>query len=188
LLAGEPLPARTIKKFATAGGNDALPADYWIDTVGLPDADAALFRIEQTAAWGAEGHSRYARLNREPALVGLLLVLVAAVILDVSARESAAAVIAVAPFLVGRIQSGREHAALAGRREALERHIEGVLDPGATSSEVDVRRAQDELYRLRMETRRVPTWLYNRFLEGDQAAIDGTLAARIDRFRADLRR
>lgn len=186
LLAGEPVSARTIKQLASANPNAALPPDYWIDTIALPANDAALFRIEQTAAWGAEGHRRYAVLNRYPSLVGLVLVIVAAMILDVSARETAAAVMAIAPFLVGRIQSGREHAALAGRRVSLERHIQAVLDPERTSSDVDVRTAQDELYRLRMETRRIPRWLYNRYAERDRAAIDGTITARIEAFRAAM--
>jgi hypothetical protein len=183
LLAGEPIPTRTIKQLALANPNAAMPADYWIDTTGLPGNDAALFRIEQTAAWGAEGHRRYALLNRYPPLAGLVLVVVAALILDVSARETAAAVIAIAPFLVGRVQSGREHTALAGRRVTLEEHIQAVLDPEHPSSDIDVRIAQDELYRLRMETRRIPTWLYNRYAAHDRASIDGAIATRIEAFR-----
>jgi len=187
LLAGKAVPERTIRQLALANPNKAIPADYWIDTTGLPGNDAALFRIEQTAGWGAEGHRRYALLNRYPSLAGLVLVIVAAMILDVSARETAAAVIAIAPFLVGRIQSAREHAALAGRRVSLEQHIQGVFDPKRPSSDVDVRTAQDELYRLRMEARRVPTWLYNRYSERDRAAIDGAITARIDAFRAAMK-
>ena len=187
LLAGEHVATRTIKQLASANSNAAMPVDYWNDTTGLHSNDAALFRIEQTAAWGAEGHRRYARLNRYPSLVGLVLVVVAALILDVSARETAAAVIAIAPFLIGRIQSGREHAAFAGRRVALEQHIQGVLDPGHPSSDVDVRTAQDELYRLRMGTRRIPNWLYNRYAEHDRASIDGAITARIEAFRAAMK-
>jgi hypothetical protein len=187
LLAGEPVPARTIKQFASANPDAEMPADYWIDTTGLPDTDAALFRLEQTAAWGAEGHRRYALLNRYPALLGLVLVVVAALILDANARETAAAVIAIAPFLVGRIQSSREHAALAARRVSLEQHIQAVLDPERPSTDVDVRTAQDELYRLRMETRRIPSWLYNHYAERDRASIDGAIAARIEAFRAAMK-
>lgn len=188
LLAGEPVAARMIKQLASANPNAGMPADYWIDTTDLPGNDAALFRIEQTAAWGAEGHRRYALLNRYPSLAGLLLVVVAALILDVSARETAAAVIAIAPFLVGRIQSGREHAALAGRRVSLEQHIQAVLDPEHPTSDIDVRAAQDELYRLRMETRRIPNWLYNRYAKSDRASIDGAITARIGAFRAAMKR
>jgi exoribonuclease II len=112
---------------------------------------------------------------------------VAALILDVSARETAAAVIAIAPFLVGRIQSAREHASLAGRRLALEKHIQAVLDPGHPSSDIHVRTAQDELYRLRMETRRIPNWLYNRYAEDDRASIDAAITARIEAFRDAIR-
>lgn len=187
LLAGEHVAARTIKQLASANPNVAMPADYWIDTTGLPNNDAALFRIEQSAAWGAEGHRRYALLNRYPSLAGLVLAVVAALILDVSARETAAAVIAIAPFLVGRIQSGREHTALAERRVALEQHIQAVLDPGHPSSDVDVRTAQDELYRLRMEARRIPIWLYNRYAEHDRTSIDGAITARIEAFRAAMK-
>lgn len=185
LLAGQPVPARTIKQLASESPVAEMAANYWIETADLPDTDAALFRLEQTAAWGAEGHHRYALLNRYPALLGLVLVLVAAVILDARARETAAAVMAIAPFLVGRIQSSREHAALAARRVALEEHIQAVLDDREhQSTDVDVRTAQDELYRLRMETRRIPSWLYNRYAERDRASIDGAIAARVEAFRA----
>lgn len=53
LLAGEPIPTRTIKQLAAANQNQMFTADYWVNTDGLPDNDAALFRIEQTAAWGS---------------------------------------------------------------------------------------------------------------------------------------
>lgn len=187
LLAGQPVPARTIKALASESPDAKMPSDYWIDTAGLRDTDAALFRIEQTAAWGAKGHGRYARLNQCPALLALVLVLVAAVIIDASARETAAAVIAVAPFLVGRIQSSREHAALAARRVKLEEHIQALLDDRARqSTAVDVRTAQDELYRLRMANRRIPSWLYNHYAERDRTSIDDAIASRIKAFRAAL--
>lgn len=89
--------------------------------------------------------------------------------------------------MVGRIQSSREHAALAARRVSLEQHIQAVLDPERPSTDVDVRTAQDELYRLRMETRRIPSWLYNHYAERDRASIDGAIAARIEAFRAAMK-
>lgn len=188
LLAGDPVPARRIKQLARASLHAVMPADYWVSTSGLPENEAALFRIEQTAAWGAVGHRRYATLNRIPSIVGLVLVILAALILDVSARETAAAVVAVAPFLVGRIQSGRDHASLAERRESLERHIQAALSPTDPSSEQHVRTAQDELYRLRMETRRIPSWLYQRYAESDQASIDAAIEARVEAFRSAMQR
>lgn len=187
LLAGEPIPSRTIKQLAIANSTATMVSDYWIATDGIPDNAAALFRAKQTAAWGAEGHRRYAGWNRNPALILLVLVGVGAVLLDVSARETAAAVMAIAPFLVGRIQSSREHAALADRRFSLEEHIHDVLDSARQNSDADVRTAQDELYRLRMETRRIPTWLYSRHAERDRESIDGALTEEIAAYRAAMR-
>ena len=187
LLAGEPVTSRTIKQLSLARPNVTMPPDYWIDTTGLPGNDAALFRVEQTAAWGAEGHRRYALLNLYPSIGGLLVVVAVALIVDVSARETAAAIGAIAPFLVGRIQSSREHSSLAGRRELLERHIQAVLDPKRPSCENDVRAAQDELYRLRMETRRIPNWLYNYYAAGDRSSIVGALTTNVKVFRSSMR-
>lgn len=188
LLAGDPIPARTIKQLATANSTATMAPDYWIATDDIPDNAAALFRVKQTAAWGAEGHHRYAGWNHNPALILLVLAGVSAVLLDVSARETAAAVMAIAPFLVGRIQSSREHAALADRRCSLEQHIRDVLDPARPNSDADVRTAQDSLYRLRMETRRIPTWLYDRHAERDRESIDAALIDEIAAYRAALGR
>lgn len=188
LLAGDPVPPRTIKQLARANLTAVMPAGYWVRTTGLPGNEAALFRIEQTAAWGAEGHRRYATLNRILSIAGLVIVVLTAVILDASARETAAAVIAVAPFLVGRIQSGRDHASLAERRVTLEQHIQAVVSPADPSIEQVVRTAQDELYRLRMETRRIPGWLYERYAESDRASIDAAIEVRVEAFRASMKR
>jgi hypothetical protein len=188
LLAGDPVPARTIKQLAIANPGAIMPTNYWVDTSGIPDNEAALFRAEQTAAWGAQGHHRYAVLNRVLSLVGLALVVVTALILDVSASETAAAVMAVAPFFVGRIQSGRAHASLADRRVLLEEHIQALLSPEDSSAEADVRSAQDELYRLRMEARRIPEWLYDRYAERDRASIDGAITAKVEEFRSRTKR
>lgn len=183
LLAGEPVQSRRIKQLAAANPTATLSSDYWVNTNGLAGNDAALFRIEQTAAWGAVGHRRYAKLNRWPAWVGMLAVLIGAVIVDVSARDTAAAMLSVAPFLVGRIQSARDHGALAERRELLERHIQGVLDPKRPSSDTDVRTAQAELYRIRIEHRRIPSWLYARYADRDRRHIDAAVEERINEFR-----
>lgn len=184
LLAGEPIPTRTIKQLAAANQNHMFTPDYWVNTDGLPDNDAALFRIEQTAAWGAVGHRRYAKLNRLPATAGALAVAVVALLLDVSTRETAVALFAIAPFLVGRIQSARDHDALAERREVLERHIRAVLDPKRPSSEADVRSAQDEIYRIRIEHRRIPSWLYNRNAEHDRLTIDAAVETAVAEYRS----
>lgn len=183
LLAGPPVPSRTIKQLANANPNVTFKPGYWVNTDGLPDNDAALFRIEQSAAWGAQGHRRYARLNRLPAFAGVVAVMIVALIVDVSTREAAVAVFSIAPFLVGRIQSAKDHGALAERREVLERHIQAALDPRHTSSDGDVRSAQDEVYRMRVEHRRIPSWLYNRYADHDRATIDVAIEARVAAFR-----
>jgi hypothetical protein len=186
LLAGQPVPDRTIKQLAAANATLQFANDYWVDTRGLPENDAALFRIEQTAAWGAVGHRRYASLNRRPAIAGVIAVCIAALILDLSARHAAVMLFAVAPFLVGRIQSARDHDALADRRERLERHIQAALDPRAPRSDVDVRGAQDEVYRMRIEHRRIPSWLYDRHVDGDRATIDRAIDDRVAWYRAEM--
>lgn len=186
ILAGEPMADRVVKQLALASAAPAFEADYWVDTHGLPDNDAALFRIEQTAAWGAVGHRRYANLNRLPAVAGIAAVCIAALILDLSARHAAVMLFAVAPFLVGRIQSAEDHDALAERRERLERHIQGILDPKHPRSDTEVRQAQDEVYRMRIEHRRIPTWLYNRHATNDRKTIDTAIAARITTYKSGM--
>lgn len=183
LLAGDSVPGRRIKELAAANSTASLSSNYWVSTGGLPDNDAALFRIEQTAAWGAVGHRRYANLNRWPAWGGLFAVIAVALIVDVGARDTAAALFSVAPFLVGRLQSARDHGALAVRRELLERHIQQVLNPKSPSTDADVRTAQDELYRVRVEHRRIPSWLYGRYADRDRKAIDAAIESRIAEFR-----
>lgn len=187
LLAGDPVPDRTMKQLAAANAGQPFTSGYWVDTHALPDNDAALFRIEQTAAWGAVGHRRYANLNRRPAITGMLAICVAALTLDLSARHAAVIMLfAVAPFLVGRIQSARDHDALAARRERLERHVQTMLDPKQPRSDAEVREAQDEVYRMRIEHRRIPTWLYNRHASNDRNTIDTAIEARIASYRAGV--
>ncbi len=186
LLAGQPVPDRTIKQLAAANTNVHFAANYWVDTQGVPDNDAALFRIEQTAAWGAVGHRRYANLNRLPAFAGIVAICIAAVVLNLSARHAAVILFAVAPFLVGRIQSAGDHDALADRRERLEHHIQEILDPKHPRTDSDVREAQDEVYRMRIEHRRIPTWLYDRYATNDRATIDAAIESRVVAYRAGV--
>lgn len=186
LLAGEPVPARTVKQLAAANSDQTFTLDYWVNTDGLPNNDGALFRIEQTAAWGAVGHRRYAKLNRLPAIAGGLIVAIVSLVLDIRARDTAVALFAIAPFLVGRIQSAKDHDALANRREDLERHIQAVLDPKRPSTDAEVRAAQDEIYRLRIEHRRIPSWLYNRHAVHDRSTIDAAVEASIAAYRKGM--
>jgi len=115
----------------------------------------------QSAGWGAKGHARYARLNRVAGLGGLILVLTVTTIANFQAREIAAILFAVAPLLVGRLQSARDHAGLSRRREELESHIQELLGRGEGVDDEHVRAAQDELCRMRLEHRRIPKWVYN---------------------------
>ena len=50
----------------------------------------------------------------------------------------------------GRLQSARDHAALAHRREELESHIQEILRGPEPVGDADVRAAQDELCRMRL--------------------------------------
>ena len=107
LLCGDPMERRTIKNLALSYEGEPLADDYWVDTTGLLANDAALLRIRQSAGWGAKGHARYARLNRSAAWVGFLIVLVVALLFDLSTRDAAVVLMTVAPLLVGRLQSAR---------------------------------------------------------------------------------
>lgn len=187
LLCREPVQQRKIKELALDYQGDPLPADYWVDTAGLPPNDAAILRIQQTAGWGARGHDRYARLNRVPALIGLFAVLMIAVVVDLGARETTAVLFAVAPFLVGRLQSARAHMSLARRRESLELHMQELLRNRAAPTDAHVRTAQDELYRIRLEHRRIPAWLYNRYADRDRRVIDTAVAQEADLLRSKYR-
>lgn len=175
ILCGRPVQQRIIKDLALAFKGTPLDDDYWVGTDGIEPNAAALLRIEQSAAWGATGHSRYSRLNRRCAIGVLAILVTGAVLTGVSTRGTAAVLMGFAPFLVGRLQSAREQAALAKRREDLEGHVQGVLHGSRRVSERDVRAAQDQLCRLRLEQRRVPGRLYRRYLERDQATVDAAL-------------
>jgi len=184
LLCGDPVKQRTIKDLAFSYRSEPLAQEYWVDTSGITCNDAALLRIQQSTGWGAKGHVRYVRLNRVPALAALVLVILIALIADLAARETAAVLFAVAPFLVGRLQSTRDHGYLAQRREDLETHIQELLRTGLGARDVDVRAAQDELCRMRLEHRRIPSWLYNRYAGRDRATIDAAVAREAELVRS----
>lgn len=183
LLCGDPVPHRAIGDLALDYQGSPVADDYWIDTTGVQPNAAALLRTKQSAGWGARGHERYARINRATTILGLLLVLFAALITDLASRETASVVVAAAPLLVGRLQSARAHGALSDRRATLERHISQLLDRATPPTDTEVREAQDELCRMRFEDRRIPTWLYRRYAGRDRQAIDGALAADVRTLR-----
>ena len=176
LLCGDPIEPRTIKDLVLSYQGKPLADDYWVDTSGVPANEAALLRIQQSAGWGAKGHSRYKRLNTTAAGIGFLVVLVVALVLDLSTRDAVVVLMAFAPLLVGRYQSARAHTSLAQRRETLERHIQKLLNSPTSPTERDVRAAQDELCRMRLENRRIPAWLYNRYSTRDRNSIDVAIA------------
>ena len=175
LLCGDPFQPRTIKELSHNYKGEPLADPYWVNTTDVPQNDAALLRIQQSAAWGAKGHKRYARLNKTVGAVGLIVVLVTATVIDLATRDAATLLMAMAPFLVGRKQSARAHTSLAHRREELERHIQELLRSPRVSTQRDVRAAQDELCRVRLENRRIPAYLYNRYAARDREAIDTTV-------------
>lgn len=184
VLCGKPLQQRVINELALSYRGEPVSDDYWVDTSGIPPNEAALLRIEQSAGWGAKGHHRYAKLNRIVGLGGLIVVLVPATIANLQAREIAAILFAVAPLLVGRLQSARDHDALSQRREDLECHIQDRLRDSEQIDVADVRAAQDELCRLRLEHRRIPKWLYDRFVNRDRIAIDAAIARDVEFVRS----
>lgn len=183
VLCGRPIQHRLIKDLARAFKGTPLEDGYWVDTDGIETNAGALLRIKQSAAWGATGHARYSRLNRRCAVVVLVVVVGGAVVAGVSTRGTAAVLMAVAPFLVGRLQSAREQATLAKRREELEDHVHDVLHGSRRVRDTDVRSAQDQLCRLRLEQRRVPGRLYRRYLERDRGTVDAALQQEADDVR-----
>lgn len=185
-LGGQPIQARRIKEFAHNYDGEPFEDRYWVNTTGLPPDVGALFRSMQTAAWGAKGHSRYARLNHFPAVVSVIVVLALSVIWNLESRDTAAILAAAAPFLVGRLQSARDHQDLAHRRETLENHLQQLCTPRVEVSSADVRLAQDEICRLRLEHRRIPSWLYKRYGEKDRATIDAAIEASVEAYRDDM--
>ena len=176
LLCGDPIEPRTIKDLALSYEGEPLADDYWVDTYGVPANKAALLRIWQSAGWGARGHSRYKRLNRTAAWIGFLVVLAVALLLDLSTRDAVVVLMTLAPLLVGRHQSARAHASLAQRRKTLEHHVQESLSSPTFPTERDVRTAQDELFKMRLENRRIPEWLYNRYSTRDRDSIDAVIA------------
>lgn len=172
LLCEQPIQPRIINELANNYKGEPIPDDYWVDTTGVPPNDAALLRIQQTAGWGAKSHSRYARLNKTTVIISGILVIGALALTNLHTRDTAVVLMTVAPFLIGRLQSSQAHTSLARRRATLERHIQKLLSNSTFTTERDVRAAQDELFRLRRENRRIPAFLYNRYAARDREAID----------------
>lgn len=187
LLNGDPVQPRTINELSQNYQGESLVDRYWVDTTGIPSNDAALLRIQQSCGWGARGHARYSRLNRTAAIASLTVVVAAVLVSDLRTRDAATVLMAAAPFLVGRAQSAREHASLTRRREKLERHIQKLLRGSVPATERDVRSAQDELFRMRLKRRRIPTYLYNRYTTRDRGAIDKAVAQDAKSLRSQYR-
>lgn len=176
LLCDSPVPARTIKELAARFDGESIDATYWADTEGLPPAAAALVRIQQSAGWGERAHRRYAALNTAASFAGVVLVLGVGAIGGLDTLDMAAATMAIAPPLTGRLAVARSHRDLSESRSALEAHVvELLLDVSSAPTDQDVRSAQDELVRLRLENRRIPVWLYQRYRAKDQETIDASV-------------
>lgn len=180
LLCGHPVQPRTIERLSNAYKGQPFARDYWVDTSNIPANEAALLRICQSAGWSSGCHARYRRLITLVSCIGVSLVVAMSIFLDMSARGALAILMAVAPLLVGRLQSGRIHGTLAARLETLERHIRELLCGPTAATALDVRAAQDELCRVRYVNCRIPTWLYNRYAAQDRDAIDTAVARDAD--------
>lgn len=176
LLCGPPMKPRAINELANNYDYKPIPDHYWVDATGLQPNAAALLRIQQSAGWAAKGHARYARLSTWVAVVSIVLVLSAILLADLRTRDAVVVLMAMAPFPVGRIRRARTHRCLKDRREQLESHTQRLLRGPNPVRERDVRASQDELFRLRLENRQIPTWLYNRFAARDREAIDSAVA------------
>lgn len=184
LLCGHALQPRDIEHLSNAYEGPPLTCDYWVDTSDIPANEAALLRICQSAGWSSRGHARYRRFMMLASSVGVSLVMAMSVLLDLSARSALAVLVAVAPLLVGRLQSGRIHGSLALRLETLESHIRELLCGPTSATTLEVRAAQDELCRVRYVNCRIPTWIYNRYAAQDRNSIDAAIARDADHQRS----
>lgn len=184
LLCGQPVQPRTIEHLSNTYEGPSLACDYWVDTSDIPANEAALLRICQSAGWSSGGHARCRRHITLASCISVSLVVVISMLLDMSARGTLAVLMAVAPLLVGRLQSGRIHGALAVRLETLERHVRELLRGSAAATALDVRAAQDELCRVRYINCRIPTRLYDRYVAQDSDAIDAAMARDADHQRS----
>lgn len=172
LLLASPVPRRTVKERAASFRGETISATYWVDTSALTASAAALARIMQSAGWGERGHRRYADLNSLASVAGLVVLVVYSAVGGLDTLDLAAATMAVAPILTGRRAAARAHRNLSQSRRDLEAHAEQLLLGPSLPSDQDVRSAQDELVRLRLEDRRIPEWLYRRYKERDEQSID----------------
>ena len=171
LLLASPVPRRTVKERAASFRGETIDATYWVDTSALTDSAAALARIMQSAGWGERGHRRYADLNFAASVAVLVVLVVCSAVGGLDTLDLAAGTMAVAPILTGRLAAARAHRNLSQSRRDLEDHAEQLLlGPSLPSDQV--RSAQDELVRLRLEDRRIPEWLYRRYKDRDEQSID----------------
>lgn len=185
LLCGPAIPRRTVKELAADYRGETIGADYWVDTAALAPTTGALVRILQSSGWGERGHRRYARLNHAAVVLGVAAVMLVGALANLDTLDLAAVAMAVAPPLLGRLNAARAHRALAHSRKTLESHVTAILnDPRRPVRDQDVRAGQDELVRLRLADRRIPEWLYRRYQERDQAAIDTAISELLDKLRA----
>lgn len=184
LLLGDPPLDREVNALAATFTGTDVDDDYFVDTTNLVPNTAALLRVEQSAAWAALGHRRYASWNRRGASAAIAIVVLACAIASLDLRASAAVAMSMSSLVVGRLQSARLHEGLADRRCRLERYAQHLVDSVAAGpTDDETINALDELCRLRLVHRRIPNWLYQRHQAEDSVAVDGAVGAHAKRLR-----
>ena len=114
----------------------------------------------QSAVWSRRLHVAYGRLVC--VLIGLAVCwgLIVTIVVGLSLTEYLAIVLLPSlPLILDGSDLARSHFAASAKRRQIERSSSVVLDAG-NASEVDVRRVEFELFKLRSSAALVPDWFY----------------------------
>jgi hypothetical protein len=188
ILTGKPVPDHEIRKLAD-GSTTSFDPGYFIDTSGLDQRVALICMQHQTLTWGEADHRRYSIVNYALAFIAFVTVLAWFFVSDVTMREAVVLFAPTTPFIVGRIQLGRQHRdhseARCEAREAAEGALNAVTahDESYPSFEL-VRAIQDRLFQERSAEGRIPFWLYWLGAKKHRRTIDVSCEERVSRLRA----
>ena len=187
ILTGKPVPDHEIRKLAD-GSTASFDPGYFIDTSGLDQRIALICMQHQTLTWGEADHRRYSIVNYVLAFIALTALFAWFFISDVSMRDAVVLLAPVTPFIVGRVQLGRQHRdhseARREVREAAEEALDAVtVDEASYPPMALVRSIQDRLFQERSAEGRIPFWLYWLGVKKHRRTIDVSCEQRVRRLR-----
>ena len=188
ILTGKPVPDHEIRKLAD-GSAARFDPGYFIDTSGLDQTIGLICMQHQTLTWGEADHRRYSVVNYVLAFVALVALFAWFFVSDVTMREAVILFAPTTPFIVGRIQLGRQHKDHSEARREVREAAEGALNAvtaDATSYPTLglVRAIQDRLFQERSAEGRIPFWLYWLGSKKHRRTIDVSCEERVSRLRA----